>query len=446
MARDIINGIYVPRLEHIDLTYLLGQVGGYKVNNSLLSYVTTPSPLPILVSDAGLLKCIHGNAIRNALKYGKVGGEIKTEIKYDQNTGLFEMTVINLPGPGHKKLVALGPRASELVFSHGTRLHDDSAFGTRYHSAGDGAWIIRKCANILGGKVDIIFEEEHTKFFFQAPIKLGTPLPHDFDNFCLPSDVWGIGIDDSTIQRKLLRVLFEHVGIPASRQVILGQNTEEIIGFVDFVVSFVNSHPTGRFFLIADENFDIDDSPHHEHISGSECIKLIRDALTPEQEMTVLALVRSANDSPQDLAFYGSRAHGVMPKAPLCGKSVRETVYKLWRQRFPDEVEESVSAMPSTEDISDTTTVSTVELLAEVEKIDIFCVENPHDSHLNQWHNLWDKLHQLKGDLKTANDEDRLNEAIDLIEALRDGNKSAADFMPTWLRIRSDIVALISQI
>jgi hypothetical protein len=447
MARDIINGIYVPRMEHIDLNSILGQTRGFKVYHSQLSFVSTPSPLPIVLSDPALFKCIHGNAIRNALKYGKMGGEIKTEAKYDHVSGIFEMTVINLPGRGHEKLVDMGSRASELVFSHGTRLHKDSALGKRFHSAGDGAWIIRKCASILGGKVDIQFEDDRTIFWFQAPIKLGTPTPHDVAKFHLPPDVWGIGIDDSVIQRKLLRALFEQVGIPESRQIILGENAEEIVGFVDLVVDFVNRHPSGRFFLVADENFEISDSNTHEHISGSECIKIIRTTLQPEQEKRMLALVRSANDCTQDLAIYRSKAHGIMSKVPLRGTSVRESVYSLWKERFPEDTEDSTSLVAALDNISDIpglTSVSSVELLSEVEQIDNLCVQNPHNSRFDQWHLLWDKLHKLMGDLKSVNDEDTLTEAINSIEALRDGNQPAADFMSTWMQIRSDVVLFIS--
>jgi hypothetical protein len=245
------------------------------------------------------------------------------------------------------------------------------------------------------------------------------------------------------IQRKLLWVLFEHTGIPESCQVILGQNTEEVVGFVDFVVDFINRRPSGRFFIVADEDFEIAHSSSHEHISGSKCIRLIRHAIKPEQEMRMLASVRSANDSPQDLALYSSKAHGVLPKVPLRGSRLRESVYHLWRDRFPgDEGEVSQSLVGN---LSDATSVSTVELLVEVEEIDNLCLQNPHDSQFVQWHVLWDKLHKLKGDLKSANDENTLTEAIDLIEALRDGTKPAGDFMPTWLRICSDVVLFISQ-
>ena len=183
----------------------------------------------------------------------------------------------------------------------------------------------------------------------------------------------------------------------------------------------------------------------HDHVSGSECIKRIRNALDPDQEMRMLALVRSANDSSRDLALYSSKAHGVMSKVPLQRSRVRETVCSLWRKRFPRE--EGAVAMPpsvSVENFPDFS-VSTVELLTEVEKIDEFFVQNPRKAHSEQWPLLWDKLHQLKGDLKSANEECRLTAVIDLIESLRDGDRPSADFMSTWLRIRSDVVLFISQ-
>ena len=175
-----------------------------------------------------------------------------------------------------------GKRASDLVFSHGTRLHHASNLVNRSHSTGDGAWIIRKCANILGGKVDIRFEPDETIFSFKAPMKIHRPLS-EADTFHLPPGVWGIAIDDSKIQRKLLERFFHHAGLPETHQIILGQNSEEISGFVNYVVDLVNSHPRGLFFLIVDENLEMDDS--HKTISGSECIKQIRSALDPKQEM-----------------------------------------------------------------------------------------------------------------------------------------------------------------
>ncbi|KAL3809402.1 hypothetical protein ACHAXA_004583 [Cyclostephanos tholiformis] len=453
MARDVIQGMYVPRMECIDMNDILGKTNGFGLNNSRFSLVCSPSPMPIIVSDKGLFKCIYGNVIRNAIKYGKLGGKIATEAKYDEATGEFELKVINLPGRGHDKLVMMGKRASELVFSHGTRLHNDTHANKQSYSAGDGAWIIRNCANILGGKVEIMFEPDRTVFLFNAPMKIHRPS-FDVDKFHLPPSVWGIAIDDSKIQRKLLERFFHHAGVPATHQIVLGQNSDEISGFVNFVLDLVKSHPRSFFFLIVDENLEMDDgdASSHKIISGSECIKQIRTALDPEQEMRMLALVRSANDSPQDLALYRSRAHGYMQKVPLRGISVRETVSRFWTERFPpkdggnqggDNVENSITRKASVENIRDLTLISPVELLLEVEDIDSFCVQN-FDNYPHYHSELWEKIIRLKGDLKTVNVDEKFTPTINLIETI--GRETElSDFMTIWLRIRSDIVSFVSQ-
>jgi signal transduction histidine kinase len=454
MARDVIHEMYVPRLERIDVNRILTQTRGYRATVGQFALVCRPSPLPILLSDQGLFKCIHSNAVRNAIKYGKPGGKITTEATYNSEKGEFMMRVINLPGPGHDKLVAMGERASDLVFSHGTRLHKDSDMGKRSYSAGDGAWIVRKCATILRGSVSISFEADRTVFEFQAPVKVHDAMSTDADQFHLPHGVWGIGIDDSKIQRKLLRRIFLHAGVHEHHQIILGHKPEEIANFVDFVVDFVNSHPCDRFFLIADENLEMDgDTSGHETVSGSECIKQIRNSLSPEKEKMILALVRSANDSPQDLALYTSRAHGYLPKVPLQGSGVRETVSPLWKQRFPSEMEDShgeetasegtLSRIASLENLRDLTLISPMELLAELEQIDTLCIRNHENGTQDRWPIIWDKLHQLKGDLKSMNLDEKFNSTIQLIETLR-GESHPADFMSTWLRIRSDVVSFIS--
>ena len=451
MARDVIQGMYVPRMERIDVNDILGETRGFGLNDNRFSLVCTPSPMPIIVSDKGLFKCIYGNVIRNAIKYGKLGGKIVTEAKYDQETGEFELKVINLPGVGHDKLVMMGKRASELVFSHGTRLHNDSHDHKQSYSAGDGAWIIRNCASILDGKVEIVFEPDQTVFLFKAPMKIHRFTP-EVDTFRLPPSVWCIAIDDSKIQRKLLERFFHHAGVPETHQIILGENSDEISGFVTFVIELVNSHPRSLFFIIADENLEMDDddASSHKIISGSECIKQIRTALDPEQEMRMLALVRSANDSPQDLALYRSRAHGCMPKVPLRGMSVRETVSHFWTERFPPKdgqnqvggkLQNSIRTA-SVENIRDLTLISPVELLLEVEDIDSFCVQNSDNSPQYQ-SELWEKIIRLKGDLKTVNVDEKFTPTIKLIETIRRGTEPS-DFMTVWLRIRSDIVSFVS--
>jgi len=258
--------------------------------------------------------------------------------------------------------------------------------------------------------------------------------------------VWGIAIDDSKIQRKLLRHFFIHAGIQENRQVILGHNRDEISSFVEFILSFVKRHPDDLVLLIADENLEMGGSSisDHETISGSECIKRIRSELDPSQERRMLALVRSANDSPDDLALYTSRAHGYMPKVPLRGISVREMVSPLWTKRFPratgvsNESDEEMSRIASIENLRDLTLLSPAELLADLKKIDHLCVKNNSREMNDKWPVIWDKLHQLKGDIQSVNVDDEFSATIVLIEALR-GDCAPADFMSKWLQIRSHV-------
>ena len=183
----------------------------------------------------------------------------------------------------------------------------------------------------------------------------------------------------------------------------------------------------------------------HGTISGSECIKRIRSELDESQESRMLALVRSANDSPDDLALYESRAHGYMPKVPLRGINVREMVSPLWKKRFPQSSEVSdsksdgdMSRIESIENLRDLTLISPAELLADLKKIDHLCVKNNSEEMKDRWPVIWDKLHRLKGDIQSVNVEDKFSDTINLIEALR-GESAPSDFMSKWLRIRSDV-------
>ena len=53
----------------------------------------------------------------------------------------------------------------------------------------------------------------------------------DYSDFRIPSNTHAIAIDDSKIQRKLIRRYFELCGIPACRTTIVGQSYNEIMGF-----------------------------------------------------------------------------------------------------------------------------------------------------------------------------------------------------------------------
>ena len=91
----------------------------------------------------------------------------------------------------------------------------------------------------------IIFKPDQTTFILKTPVK-SYDTSTEANTFVLPPDVWGIAIDDSKIQRKLLRRFFIHAGIHEHHQVILGQNSNEILKFVEFTVNFIKRHPNDR--------------------------------------------------------------------------------------------------------------------------------------------------------------------------------------------------------
>jgi hypothetical protein len=273
----------------------------------------------------------------------------------------------------------------------------------------------------------------------------------------IQSGVWAIGIDDSKIQRKLLRRFFSHAGVHEHHQIILGCNAEEISTFVQFVVDFVKSHPSDLFFIIADENLDLGgdySSSQYGMISGSKCIEKILCALQPDEEKRVLALVRSANDSLRDIALYSSRAHGYLPKVSPCAMNVKEMVYPLWMKRFPDKISQNVKVYdkntkhdtqnrtPPIENLFDQNLISSTEILAVVEEIDAICVLGRNNLE-GRWHVLWDKIRQLKGDLLSANIDGKFTDSISLIEEMK-GLRAPADIISMWLKIRAEVASLVS--
>ena len=166
MARDVIHNVYEPKLERVDIVQLIESTMKDNTTASTVSpssssirfpLRTEPAIFPVISTDPQLIKYIHRNAMSNACKYGKRGGKVTTEIKLDAKSGVMCMNVINLPGKYHDKIVKLGDKASDIVFSPSRRLpiHIMNVKASVSHSSGDGAWVMLKCANTLGGDCDI---------------------------------------------------------------------------------------------------------------------------------------------------------------------------------------------------------------------------------------------------------------------------------------------------
>lgn len=321
-----------------------------------------------------------------------------------------------------------------------------------------------KCAKIMKGDCSIKFQETKTVFTLNVPAKpygsqkITTPI--DIKTFKLPAGIWGIAIDDSKIQMKLLGKFFEFAGIPSDRVHVFGKDADEIMGFVDFVVNFMDENMGDHVLLIADENLDVsDEASKHRTISGSQLVENIRLRILPEQEKLLVALIRSANDSSSDVAIYNARAHGFLPKAPIKKANILETLAPLWMSRYPLEVgdeddslpsrmsrmsrADSFSSLESSASINDAVASTPVEIIQMVKEIsDLFSKGRiMEDQVLRQ--NIWEKLHALKGDLLTLQVGSKVITAVGMINSFRDA-QSNEDLIERWTLLREQILSFAS--
>ena len=156
-----------------------------------------------------------------------------------------------------------------------------------------------------------MFEESKTVFSLTCPAKPVSAFKRklslndqdillkddDIANFCVPSNTFGVSIDDSKVQRKLLAKMLDMCGVRRDKTLILGESRQEIIAFETTVAKLLRDNPRDWVLAIVDENLDVDRDGDPQTVSGSRCIERLRKLLAPEEEARLLALIRSANDS-----------------------------------------------------------------------------------------------------------------------------------------------------
>jgi signal transduction histidine kinase len=458
MARDVVHEVYEPQKARINVKAILrGPRDLTSSSRERFPLVTKPRNFPEIMMDPQLLRHIQRNAVSNACKYGKEGGLVTTEIQYNADTREFRMDVVNLPGHNHDCLVQMSDDEKKTIFAAGTRLHepakaaiDDLDETLALTSSGDGAWIMQKCAKTLGGKCFIDFENDRTVFSLVCPVEVCTKsdlVPQqNHSKFKLPENVWGVAIDDSLVQRKLLGRFLSLLGIKSDRQKIMGQDANDVLRFTDKVKEIVQGSPEAKFILIVDENLEIQDcGVHRKTISGSLCVKLLREQMDSADEERVLALVRSANDSADDIKLYRSRAHGFLPKAPIHKDRVLEQIRPLWEERFPSDslFQKSFSSLGSTTDSGDEGFhISPKDLMASVEVIDALCMDSPEEILASRWPAIREKLHVLKGDLKTMKMNSRIGTILEALDRFK-GDSVPNDLVDRWTLLRSLIISIL---
>jgi hypothetical protein len=350
MARDVIHEVYVPRFERVDVKELLTSSNFGAGTSDRFPLELSPLDIPGLSLDPQLVRYIHRNAMSNACKYGKQGGIVKTSITYSKKSKELVMRVTNEPGIGHEKLMAMAEDAGKAVFAQGKSLHahlkeESKSTSSPYITSGDGAWIMQKCATTMNGECKIRFMDNETDFAFRCSAEPEAAKECSaVQDFNLPQGTWGIAVDDSGIQRKLMARILSHVGVEQSKLIVLGKNTQEVSGLEDMIVKVIQENPKNKILLLVDENLDYRRELDQQILlSGSLVMQEVLAKMTPDQASRLCVLVRSANDSADEIALYTQRTHGFFPKVPMQQERVREMLAPLWTARFVSSEESTTS-------------------------------------------------------------------------------------------------------
>lgn len=484
MIREVVYEGYVPRNQNLDLTQLLdarqrerSACGGAREGNVARKFplFATPDPFPHLMLDPQLIRKIYQNAVSNACKYGKKNGDVTTFLSYDMARHVFRMKVHNEPGYNHRELLELSVDEAGRVFKESTQLDENQRLDTEEgrlksaRSAGDGAWIMQKCAVCLGGSCKIEYLANGTTLTFECPAKISDEwkeqhqeLSATSSNFVIPPSTWAIAVEDSPIQQKLLAKFLQQTGFQGDHILILGKTAEEIYDFTDIICKKMMENPQDKFVLIIDENLDImEGGAVTATVSGSFSIHQLRKSLG-EDEQRMLALIRSANDSVEEVELYQSRAHGFLLKGPMKKGGFLEEIRPWWIRRFEtvnqianqepcrSETERNVVGAPS--GLSRTMLTCGVDRLNNdewlyakkrivdlVDSIDKLTYGTGRNEAVD-WQLIRYKLLLLNIDLKINSSRDRLALAASAIDDVT--NFAGTDGVPAelpnrWLEIRS---------
>jgi hypothetical protein len=453
MAKEIVYGEYKARKERINVLELLTVTN--RGSSALFPIEVHPSQFPQLVLDRQLLRHIYRNALSNACRYGKQNGIVRTLLKYSETTKTFSMEVTNEPGEGHTELLHLSSDEVASVFTKGTQLkatlkavNNVARLGgleKRKESSGNGAWIMQKCAENLHGRCSIKFEPNCTRFFFECPaesLRIGHEVGHqESHSFGLPAGTKCIVIEDSQVQRKLLNRMLQNSGIPSADRTMLGKDSSEIVNSPDRIAKMVKDNPESLFLIIVDENLDVitPGSIDVETVSGSGLVVQLRNQLDPEEESRIISLIRSANDSSKDIDIYLERAHGYLLKEPMKKGNFLDAVKPWWVKRFPDEARIFTEADKHEDEVFGPLPDDIRFLLDQIQSL-----SSNTDAGViaRRWSVIREKLHVLKGDLKTMSSDPNVLEAIRDLGVL-ESQTAPEDYDEMWKSLRKRIEDLL---
>ena len=427
MAKDIINGEYISKKTRVNLINLISKIKGDRYK-----WFINPNNLPIILTDELLLFYIIRNAISNANKYGEKHGDIIININI--NNTILEVSIINMPGDNHDELVKIDD--PNIIFNKGVRLHNivDEKNNKHCSSSGDGAWIMRNCANICGGDCDIMFNSTHTKFTFKCEIEIAFEI-EDYKNFIFPQNTYIYIIDDSKIQRRFMEKYIKNIQSFNINIITLGNNEDEIENLYDYLFKNINDHKNSKHIIICDENLDYKINGSLKTVSGSSVCEKLKNNIINKNYIT---FIRSANDSKLDYKLYLEKADAILPKEPLTLYEIKEIILKMWFKHFGYNIN-------STIDYNIDTNIKDI-ICIFLEDIDDFINITPN---YYDWNSFWCELHKVKGTLNILNNYTDNTDTISLIESMRTNNFDS-DFHILWYglcenlkQIKQNVIELI---
>lgn len=317
ISRDVLQGIYSVRVEPVQLETHLTQ--GLFVTQVV---ATKPSPLPLLLVDPNLLTIVHRNAMTTIVKLG--GNDNDTHTTAEFAGEVLALRVYQEAGKSHHELLALDD-PNVIFASAGT------VPGIDYNVTV--AKTIKLAAQAMDGTCELQVLTNEIALEVKVPSKVHV-RPGDEPLGSLDRKrVMAIGIDDSRVQRRTLKTIFQAIGVLTENVRLFGASDHELKDCDSLVLECIAAHPDFYFIVIVDEVLSMENGL--DEVSGTEICAQAIASLEPETERRVLILVRTALESAADVERLSDRVHGCIPKKPFNKTETRTLLAPFLAARFP---------------------------------------------------------------------------------------------------------------
>lgn len=233
----------------------------------------------------------------------------------------------------------------------------------------------------------------------------------------------------------LLRV-FSDAGIHPNRKKVIGRNASELKSVGLLMGALLDQDPKCKLLMLVDENLDfIDENGRRVLKSGSLMMQKVLEQMPSSKTDRVLVLMRSANDSAEDIAVYSQRTHGFFPKTTTKKEEILEVLEGAWTERFGAKPRPTINILDEFD--NEDGSISKEDLLEVVASVDVLLQGKTFRDI--PWSHLWSSLHALKGDIMVS-ESDKMVEAVDCINAMRGGSEAPENFDEQWAKIRQLVV------